>query len=123
MPSNLAVRDIETLIHPYTNLDQFRQTGPLVIERGQGVHVYDTDGKAYIEGMAGLWCTALGYGNEELIEAAAAQEEDHQPDQGLSRHHHRVGLAHRVAQQSDRLRCADREHLSHRMSASLPLCA
>jgi 4-aminobutyrate---pyruvate transaminase len=73
MPSNLAVRDIETLIHPYTNLDQFRQSGPLVIERAQGVHVYDTDGKAYIEGMAGLWCTALGYGNEELVEAASAQ--------------------------------------------------
>ena len=73
MPSNLAVRDIETLIHPYTNLDQFRQTGPLVIERGQGIHVYDVDGKAYIEGMSGLWCTALGYGNEELIEAAATQ--------------------------------------------------
>ena len=73
MPSNLAVRDIETLIHPYTNLDQFRQTGPLVIERGQGVHVYDSEGKSYIEGMAGLWCTALGYGNEELVETAAAQ--------------------------------------------------
>jgi 4-aminobutyrate--pyruvate transaminase len=73
MPSNLAVRDIETLIHPYTNLDQFRQTGPLVLERGQGVFVYDTEGKPYIEGLSGLWCTALGYGNEELVEAAAAQ--------------------------------------------------
>jgi 4-aminobutyrate--pyruvate transaminase len=73
MPSNLAVRDIETLIHPYTNLDQFRQTGPLVVERGQGVHVYDSEGKSYIEGMSGLWCTALGYGNEELVESAAAQ--------------------------------------------------
>ena len=50
-----------------------RESGPLVIERGQGVFVYDSDGKAYIEGMAGLWCTALGYGNEELVEAAAAQ--------------------------------------------------
>src|SRR6478672_3438026 len=73
MLSNLAVRDIETLIHPYTNLDQFRQTGPLVLERGQGVHVYDSEGKSYIEGMSGLWCTALGYGNEELVEAAATQ--------------------------------------------------
>src|SRR6516165_7145480 len=73
MPSNLAVRDIETLIHPYTNLDQFRQTGPLVIERAQGVYIYDSEGKSYIEGMAGLWCTALGYGNEELVETAAAQ--------------------------------------------------
>jgi 4-aminobutyrate--pyruvate transaminase len=71
--SNLAVRDVETVVHPYTNLARFRETGPLVIERGQGVYVYDTAGKAYIEGMAGLWCTALGYGNEELVEAAAAQ--------------------------------------------------
>jgi 4-aminobutyrate--pyruvate transaminase len=71
--SNLAVRDIETLVHPYTNLAALRETGPLVLERGQGVWVYDSDGKGYIEGMAGLWCTALGYGNEELIEAASAQ--------------------------------------------------
>ncbi len=71
--SNLAVRDVETLVHPYINLASFRETGPLVIERGQGVYVYDSDGKAYIEGMAGLWCTALGYGNEELVEAAATQ--------------------------------------------------
>ena len=71
--SNLAVRDIETLLHPYTNQATLRDTGPLVLERGKGVYVYDTDGKAYLEGMAGLWCTALGYDNEELVEAAAAQ--------------------------------------------------
>src|SRR3954452_3616685 len=72
-PSNLAARDIETLIHPYTNLAAFRETGPLLLERGQGVWVYDDAGKGYIEGMAGLWCTALGHGNEELVEAAAQQ--------------------------------------------------
>src|SRR6202045_174924 len=71
--SNLATRDVETLVHPYTNLLGFRDTGPLIVERGQGVYVHDSDGKAYLEGMAGLWCTALGYGNEELVEAAAAQ--------------------------------------------------
>ena len=72
--SNLAVRDIETLVHPYTNLAALRDFGPpLVIERAKGIHVYDTDGKEYIEGMAGLWCTSLGYGNEELVEAAASQ--------------------------------------------------
>jgi 4-aminobutyrate---pyruvate transaminase len=71
--SNLAVRDVETLLHPYTDLAAFRDAGPLVIERAAGVCVYDSDGKEYIEGMAGLWCTALGYGNEELVEAAAAQ--------------------------------------------------
>src|SRR5262245_14729946 len=71
--SNLAVRDIETLVHPYTNLVTMRESGPLVLERGEGVFVYDSEGKAYIEGMAGLWCTALGYGNEELVELAVAQ--------------------------------------------------
>src|SRR5271155_5313973 len=71
--SNLATRDVETLVHPYVNLASFRETGPLIIERAEGVHVYDTEGKGYIEGMAGLWCTSLGYGNEELVEAAASQ--------------------------------------------------
>jgi 4-aminobutyrate--pyruvate transaminase len=73
IPSNLATRDIESLLHPYTNLATFRDVGPLIIERGEGIHVYDTTGRAYIDGMAGLWCTALGWGNDELAETAAAQ--------------------------------------------------
>jgi 4-aminobutyrate---pyruvate transaminase len=71
--SNAAIRDIETVIHPYTNLATHREVGPHVIERGEGVHVWDSEGRELIEGMAGLWCTSLGYGNEELIEAAASQ--------------------------------------------------
>ncbi len=71
--TNLQQRDVETVVHPYTNLDAFRSTGPIVFERGQGVHVWDTEGKRYLEGMAGLWCTSLGYGNQELIEAAREQ--------------------------------------------------
>jgi 4-aminobutyrate--pyruvate transaminase len=73
MLSNLAVRDIETLVHPYTNLATHRETGPLVLESGKGVFVYDSHGKEYIEGMAGLWCTSLGYSNQELVDTAAEQ--------------------------------------------------
>ncbi|MGD9867903.1 MAG: aminotransferase [Hyphomicrobiales bacterium] len=73
--TNAQMRDVETLIHPYTNLDAHRTAGPLILERGEGVHVWDNTGKRYIEGMAGLWCTALGYGNKELIEAAKEQLE------------------------------------------------
>ncbi|HEY7643828.1 MAG TPA: aspartate aminotransferase family protein, partial [Hyphomicrobiales bacterium] len=58
--SNAVARDVETLVHPYTNLDAFRTAGPLILESGKGIYVYDTAGKAYIEGMAGLWCTSLG---------------------------------------------------------------
>ena len=71
--SNAAIRDIETVIHPYTNLDAFRKTGPLILDRGEGIRVFDTDGNDYIEGMAGLWCTSLGYSEQELIDAAMAQ--------------------------------------------------
>ncbi len=64
---------LRTLIHPYTNLATFRESGPVIIELGKGIYVYDSTGKPYIEGMAGLWCTSLGYGNEELIEAGSKQ--------------------------------------------------
>lgn len=70
--SNMAVRDIETVIHPYTNLAKHRETGPIILNEGRGIYLYDDKGKRYIEGLAGLWCTALGYGNEELVEAAAS---------------------------------------------------
>ena len=73
MLSNLAVRDIETLVHPYTNLATHRENGPMVFESAKGVFIYDTAGKEYIEGMAGLWCTSLGYSNEELVDAAYQQ--------------------------------------------------
>jgi 4-aminobutyrate---pyruvate transaminase len=71
--SNMAVRDIETVIHPYTHLARHRETGPLVLDRGEGIFVYDDTGKRYIEGLAGLWCSSLGYGNQELVAAAAEQ--------------------------------------------------
>jgi 4-aminobutyrate--pyruvate transaminase len=71
--SNYAMRDVEAILHPSTNLAAHRTTGPLVLERGEGVFVWDKEGKRYIEGLAGLWCTGLGYGNEELIEAAREQ--------------------------------------------------
>ncbi len=68
--NSAASRDIAFAIHPYTNLKTHLQNGPLVITRGDGVHVYDEEGKQYIEGMAGLWCTALGYNENRLVEAA-----------------------------------------------------
>ena len=71
--TNFAARDVETVLHPATNLATHRTTGPLLLERAEGIHVWDASGKEYIEGLAGLWCTALGYGNSELVEAAREQ--------------------------------------------------
>ena len=71
--TNVQARDAEALLHPYTPLHRLKEIGPLVIQRAKGIYVYDTQGKPYIEGMAGLWCTGLGYGDEEMIEAATEQ--------------------------------------------------
>ena len=71
--SNAQTRDLNALFHPLSNLKALAERGPLIIERGQGVRVYDTAGRDYIEAMSGLWCTALGWGDEELVEAAAEQ--------------------------------------------------
>ncbi len=71
--SNSQMRDAEALLHPYTNSVALRETGALFIERGVGVRVFDDRGRPYIEAVAGLWCAGLGFGNDELVEAARAQ--------------------------------------------------
>lgn len=58
------------MIYPTTNPSA---TETMVVARGEGPYIYDQTGKRYLEGMAGLWCTALGYGNEEIIEVATRQ--------------------------------------------------
>lgn len=71
--TNAQARDVASLLHPFTNLELLGRTGPNILERGKGVFVYDTDGKDYLEAMSSLWCVALGWGEEELVAAAAEQ--------------------------------------------------
>ena len=59
-----------SLIYPTTNLSQIEQ---LNIVSGDGIYVYDDAGNEYLEGLAGLWCSSLGYGNRELIDAISSQ--------------------------------------------------
>ena len=71
--NSAAARDIAYHLHSYTNAKKNEAEGSLVLSHGKGVYVYDEDGKSYIEGLSGLWCLSLGYGEERLVEAAAAQ--------------------------------------------------
>ena len=59
-----------SLLYPTTNLTQVEQ---LNIVRGEGIYVYDDKGNRYLEGLSALWCAALGYGNDELIDAITTQ--------------------------------------------------
>jgi 4-aminobutyrate--pyruvate transaminase len=72
-PNSVEARDIAYQLHSYTDARKHQQEGPLVIERGEGIHVYDNNGKRYIEGMAGLWSVAVGFGEKRLVEAASRQ--------------------------------------------------
>jgi 4-aminobutyrate--pyruvate transaminase len=71
--NSAAARDIANVLHPNTDLKMHQEHGPVVITRGEGVRVFDDTGKGYIEAVAGLWCAALGFSNERLVEAAAKQ--------------------------------------------------
>ncbi len=75
-PESLEARDLKHLLHPTTNLRQHHEQGPRVHARAKGVYLWDGNGKQYLEGMAGLWCTALGYGEEELARVAAEQMQE-----------------------------------------------
>ena len=72
-PESLEAQDLRSLLHPTTNLELHAGTGPLIHERAKGVYIWDSQGKQYLEGMSGLWCTAIGYGEEELADVAAEQ--------------------------------------------------
>jgi 4-aminobutyrate--pyruvate transaminase len=68
-----ALADTRFHFHPYTQPRQLERDGPLVVVRGEGVQVFDEQGRGYIEGMAGLWCAALGFSDRRLVDAATRQ--------------------------------------------------
>ena len=86
--SSRATRDIAYHLHPYTDLAAHEQTGPLVITRGDGVYVYDEEGNAYLDALAGVWCTSLGFSEKRLADAATRQ---------LNRLPYYPAFAHRTA--------------------------
>jgi len=72
-PNSTGTRNVANLVHGYGNLAMLEETPPIVITRGDGVHVFDDDGKEYIEGVAGMWCANLGFSEQALVDAAVEQ--------------------------------------------------
>ena len=58
--------------HPFADMGAVSRA-ELVIERGEGVHVYDTEGNKYLDGTASLWYANIGHGRPEVADAVAAQ--------------------------------------------------
>jgi 4-aminobutyrate--pyruvate transaminase len=70
---SLQTRDALAVVHGLTNLSAHAKRGASVIQSGKGIWVQDIHGREYIEAMSGLWCIALGYGNERLADVAHRQ--------------------------------------------------
>ncbi|KFB08262.1 aspartate aminotransferase family protein [Nitratireductor basaltis] len=73
LPNSIEARDVAYHLHSYTDARKHEEAGPLIVEKGEGIYVEDNNGKRYIEGMAGLWSVALGFGEQRLIDAATRQ--------------------------------------------------
>ncbi len=72
-PNSLHAADLAHLVHQQTDLGAHEAEGAILIARGNGVRVTDTEGREYIEAMAGLWCASLGFSERRLAEAAYQQ--------------------------------------------------
>jgi len=60
-------------IHAFLDQKALNAEGPRVMVGGERLHLWDSEGNRYLDGMSGLWCTQLGYGRKDLTAAAAAQ--------------------------------------------------
>ncbi|AUF99117.1 aspartate aminotransferase family protein [Pseudomonas sp. 09C 129] len=76
--NNPQTREWQTLssehhLAPFSDFKQLKEKGPRIITNAEGVYLWDSEGNKILDGMAGLWCVAIGYGREELADAASKQ--------------------------------------------------
>ena len=65
--------DSQSHLHPFTDHKDLREKRTRIISKADGVYIYEHDGHKILDGMSGLWCVNVGYGRDELVDAAAAQ--------------------------------------------------
>ena len=69
-------RDSRHYLHPFTDYKELGAKGSRIITRADGIYIWDSDHNKILDGMAGLWCVNLGYGQKALIEAAYRQMQE-----------------------------------------------
>jgi putrescine aminotransferase len=65
--------DAAHFLHPFTDFQALAKRGTRIIERGDNIYLWDNDGRKILDGMSGLWCVNVGYGQQALIDAATEQ--------------------------------------------------
>ncbi|MEA2219618.1 MAG: hypothetical protein QOJ35_2244 [Solirubrobacteraceae bacterium] len=72
-PAELQERALRHLWLHFARMGAYGEQPIPVIVRGEGCHVFDSDGRRYLDGLSALYCVNVGHGREELAEAAAEQ--------------------------------------------------
>ncbi len=69
-------QDQRHYLHPFTDYKALGTKGSRIITRADGIYIWDSDGNKILDGMSGLWCVNVGYGQQTLIEAAHRQMQE-----------------------------------------------
>ena len=78
VPVSLSTAELQALdsahfLHPFTDFQDLASRGARIITRGEGIYVWDSEGRRLLDAMSGLWCVNAGYGRRELAQAAYDQ--------------------------------------------------
>lgn len=73
-----AIQELDSAhyLHPFTDFKALNAHGARVIVKGEGVYIWDSEGKRLIDGMSGLWCVNAGYGRASIADAVHAQMQE-----------------------------------------------
>lgn len=90
-------RDRAVLWHPFTQTSEWRSYEPIVVERAEGFHLVDTEGRRYLDGVSAIWCNVHGHGHPHIDRAMKEQIDrvSHSTLLGLS-HRPAIELAERL---------------------------
>ncbi len=71
--NELAQKDLKYIWHPCSQMKDYETLSPIVIEKGEGIYLFDTEGKRYIDVISSWWCNLLGHCNPKINAAVKNQ--------------------------------------------------
>ena len=69
----LIEKDLKHIWHPCSQMKDYEELSPIIIEKGKGAYLYDLDGKSYLDCVSSWWCNLFGHSNERLNNALKNQ--------------------------------------------------
>lgn len=71
--NNWAEKDLKYIWHPCSQMKDYEELEPIVVENGKGMYLYDIDGNRYVDVVSSWWCNLLGHCNPRINEAVKRQ--------------------------------------------------